>query len=75
MVHVASLQFSKDPIPYTIQFALLDTGARQSTDRLEFSARNNTEGLQMNPPIEFENTLKSFVRKSKRVAVFDMYAR
>ena len=47
----------------------------QSTDRLEFSARNNTEGLQMNQPIEFENTLKCFVRMSKRAAVFDMYAR
>ena len=105
MVRVASLQFSKDPLPNTIQFALLDTGARRParhpprcrrqhgeieepadlflilifdipvSDRLEFSAQNNTEGLQMNQPIEFENTLKCFVRMSKRAAVFDMYAR
>ena len=47
----------------------------QSTDRLEFSARNNTEGLQMNQPIEFENALKCFARLSKRAADFDIYAR
>ena len=60
-------------LSFVLSFQWKPRKSESLTDWLYFSVQNNTDGLQMNPPIEFENTFRSFVHISNYV--FDMYAR